>query len=129
MKISSNAKRDFDFLYHTKLDMIGKNSFNHPIDLINGVSALESWYVYESVGKVLATCEPEKLDKVLRSKASVNLQIRMWSEAMCDPLVLSVEELRTYCKEFPGWVFKATVNQARKLILKQIGFIPSFLHE
>ena len=123
IKPSSKAAADFDFLLKTPLDMIGDAVGVEERDCPDGHSALECWYARDTLGKMLPCRELGKLRKVERSKQSWNLQIKMWAEALNDPLVLSVPELRDYCEGLPEWIFAATLRQAQKICRETIGFV------
>jgi hypothetical protein len=56
---------------------------------------------------------------------SVNLQIKLWAEDV--GFLLMPDELHTYCRGYPLWVFKATMEQAKKRIMKEVGYVPSFI--
>lgn len=124
---STKATLDFEFLLATPLDMIGDIVGVQEKDSPDGYSALECWYARDTLGKVLPCSELERLRKVERSKQSWNLQIKMWAEALNDPLVLSVPELRGYCEGLPDWIFAATLRQAQKICRETIGFVRSGL--
>lgn len=127
VKPSPRAVLDFEFLLATPLDMIGDFVGIQEKDSPDGYSALECWYARDTLGKVLPCRELEKLRKVERSKQSWNLQIKMWAEALNDPLVLSVGELRDYCEGLPDWIFAATLRQAQKTCRETIGFVRTSL--
>jgi len=70
--------------------------------------------------------DPDTLDKVLRGKENVNLQIKMWVESVMDS-TLWPEEVKEYTKDYPEWVFKSFLNQLHREIVKKIGFVPTFM--
>lgn len=82
-------------------------------------------------GLFVPTKEFELVRRVQEGKMSVNLQMKMWSESMWDtqlqcPLLFP-DELTTYCEGMPKWVFKGTIEQTKKRVLKDIGFIPTWI--
>jgi hypothetical protein len=76
-------------------------------------------------GIIVPTRERELVQRVIEGKKSINLQIKLWSEDL--GFLFMPEELRAYCKDMPEWVFKATLEQAQKRTLIEVGFIPTFL--
>lgn len=83
----------------------------------DGMPALEAFHLIESRGfpKRLAVSEPEKLQKLLRTKAAINMQIKLWAEGRADG-TLPKDELRSILEEYkaPQWVFEAVENQKYK---------------
>lgn len=94
-----------------------------------GVTPLEAWYALDTHGKVLPCNDTATLNKVIRSKASINLQVKLWAEDLADCALLSREEVITYTNNYPKWVRKAVFQQAGKILMKTVGFIPSFAKE
>ena len=95
-----------------------------PIYDPNGEDGQFSFLCLENGNKV-PTKEYELVKRVLEGKMSVNLQIKLWAEDV--GFLLMPVELRTYCREYPEWVFQATMEQAKKRIMKEMGYIPSFM--
>ena len=82
-------------------------------------------------GILVPTREWELVKRVQEGKMSINLQIKMWSEMMWErqlgcPLLFP-NELREYCKGMPDWVYKSTIEQTKKRVMKDMGFIPTWL--
>lgn len=81
------------------------------------MSALEAFYLIESKGfpKRLTTTDPDKLLKLLRTKAAINMQIKLWAEGRADG-TLPKDELKSILKEYkaPQWVVEAVENQKYK---------------
>ena len=75
----------------------------------------------------MPTREWKLVKRVQEGKMSINLQIKMWSEDLGSNLILMPNELWTYCKDYPRWVFNATMEQAKKKLMKEVGFIPTFM--
>lgn len=129
MKIPQSAIAEFEFYKNSNLDMIGNLvGVSDPRANPNGKTALECWFLRDTHGKTEPCREIEMLQKVERSKQSLNLQVKLWAEDIANPvgLLLTREELAGYCKKLPPWVFRATMQQAGKLLMDRIGFIPSF---
>lgn len=125
-KITDKAKSEFDFYQNSKLDMIGHSVGVESISVPDGCSALECWWAKDTHGKILACREADLLSKVIRSKKSVNLQIKLWAEDMADGMILTQSELVEYVHGWPSWVMTAVIEQAGKIALEKIGFIPRF---
>lgn len=68
----------------------------------------------------------DTLDKIMRGKENVNLQIKMWVEG-CLEGTSFVFEIKEYTKEYPEWVLKSFINQLHREIIKKIGFVPTFM--
>jgi hypothetical protein len=105
----------------------------HPSDLppndLSGEDGKFSFLCLEN-GYKIPTREWELVKRVQEGKMSVNLQIKIWSESMWETglgSVLFPKELREYCEGMPEWVFRSTIEQTHKRIMKDIGFIPTFM--
>jgi hypothetical protein len=118
---SASFERDWDFY----LSSVGVFGFcgKHDNDLIqktnshlDGYSAKEAFAALDSRGKIIPCSETQLLLEVLRTKASVNWQIKQWAEMLVAGLLFP-EELVECKKEFglPGWAIDAVLNQAKKL--------------
>ena len=107
--------------------MIGKVTRKKPSSE-KEYSALDCWFTMDSKGQHKRCYESDLLDRVLQAKASWNLQIKMWAETIVEG-TLFVDELKEYCEDYPEWIFKATINQASKMVYQKIGFVPTFLEQ
>lgn len=126
MKITPRAKAEFEFYRDTPLDMIGRTPCQEAVSDPQGYSALECWWAKDTHGKTLPCREPDLLEKVTRSKQSVNLQVKMWAEDIADGLILQYAELVEYTRGWPEWVVRAVMHQAGKIAMSQHGFVPRF---
>jgi hypothetical protein len=99
---------------------------NHEIPIYDpeGEDGKYSFVCLEN-GMFVPTKEWDLVKRVMEGKKSVNLQIKLWANDL--GYLLMPDELSNYCKEYPKWVFKATMEQAQKRIIKEVGFIPSFV--
>ena len=95
-----------------------------PIYSPNGEDGKYSFVCLEN-GLFVPTFELELVKRVQEGKMSVNLQMKLWSDDV--GILLMPDELLEYCKGMPKWVFSGTMNQSKKRIMKEIGFIPSFM--
>jgi hypothetical protein len=116
-KYSKKFEEDWSFYNRQVFDLLSKNIKN--IGDENGHSAKECFFHLDSSGQFLPCREKELLQKIVNSKVSFNLQIKMWAEGIAD-LTLDIEELREYCEYFqcPHWAFSAVINQASSIISK-----------
>jgi hypothetical protein len=126
MRITERAKSEFEFYRDNSLDMIGHEIGSELLPDANGHSALECWWSFDTHGKELPCREPEVLAKVIRTKKSVNLQVKMWAEDLADGMLLRQSELVGYVHGWPEWVLRAVVEQAGKIATATIGFAPRF---
>lgn len=110
--------------------MIVPESCYLPPDDPNGEDGKYSFLCLENGIKV-PTREWGLVKRVMGGKMSVNLCMKEWAETMWDlqlhcPLLM-VPELREYCKGMPEWVFRGTIEQAKRRVMQDIGFIPTWL--
>lgn len=126
LKITDRSKAEFAFYRDTPLDMIGHTVGVDAAADPNGYSALECWWAKDTHGKTLPCREPELLAKVIRSKQSVNLQVKLWAEDVADGMLLRQAELVEYVHGWPEWVLRAVLEQAGKIATRIIGFAPRF---
>lgn len=97
-----------------------------PKDDPNGEEGKYSFLCLEN-GRLVPTKEWELVKRVQEGKMSVNLQMKMWSEDL--GVLLMPKELWTYCEGYPEWVFRGTIEQGKRRILKEVGFIPTFMRD
>lgn len=90
----------------------------------NGEDGMYSFVCLEN-GIKMPTREWNLVKRVQEGKMSVNLQMKLWSQDV--GYLLMPNELWTYCKNYPLWVFQGTMEQSKKRILKEVGFIPTFM--
>jgi hypothetical protein len=89
------------------------------VDLIqynpNGKTAKECFYLYDSNGVIQETREPKELEKLYRTKGSVNLHIKMYAEDRAKG-ILPRMIFDQMCLEFnaPGWFGDAVEKQKVK---------------
>ena len=125
MKLSNKLKKTFEF-YRTFPKMLDVADHELPKeDLQNGSSALVCFWNLENGIKTIKTNQYDLLKRVIEGKKSVNLQIKLWAEDI--GVLLMPSELQKYCKDMPSWVYDATIKQAQKRYLQEVGFIPTFL--
>lgn len=72
----------------------------------------------------------DTLDKVMKGKENVNLQIAMWVDSCVqDPLLLMPDEVKEITKDYPEWVFKAYINKLNRDYIKKHGWCPNFIRK
>ena len=96
----------------------------------NGEDGQFSFICLEN-GILIPTREWDLVKRVQEGKMSVNLQMKMWAETLWDsqlrcPLMM-LPELKEYCIGMPDWVFRGTIEQAKSRVMKDIGFIPTWM--
>lgn len=78
-----------------------------------GYSPIECFLLIDSGGykncSYLCT-DYDTLDKVLRGKQNINLQIAMWVEGYIDGTT-SRFEIQEWTKDYPPWVYKSFLNK------------------
>lgn len=105
MKHSKGFERDYNFyLYNIgKFDFCGTLNPKHvAIADVNGLTAKECLYYIESQGKNKPCKEPELLNQLLLTKASVNFQIKQWAESVNDGSLFLFELSKDYWRKLGG---------------------------
>jgi hypothetical protein len=121
IKISNKNKENFLFLTTTHLHGIGVGVGCETQLNTDGYTALEAWVYLDTHGKKVECKEPELLDLAISGKASWNLQIKQWAEDLAEGLLIQEPEIEEYCKDYPSWIKKSTINQSKQIIKKQNG--------
>ena len=126
MKISKSALKDMKWYLkvHKHFNFAGKNLEDYfdkkgnPIIIYaaDGVSAYESFYAFDTEGRILPTRQYLKLLKLHTTKASVNLHIQMYAESRADgclPKLLFHSEI-VHPFRCPKWFVNAVEKQKYK---------------
>lgn len=117
MKYSAAFERDWAF-YTANLDTMSFSGSPAPTVAHDpdGPDAKRAFHDYDSRGVLRATSEPDLLRRVLVTKASVNLHVRMWAEGIADATLLG-RELEGFKQEFgaPQWVVDAVRRTASRI--------------
>lgn len=123
MKYSTKFEKDYEW-YLSIIDIYTFDGVNSHVNKngipiiqydINGKSAKECFYRYDSDGVIIKTNEPTQLEKLLRVKGSVNLHIKMFAEDRANgilPKVLFNEIVNEI--NAPIWFIEAVENQKYK---------------
>lgn len=119
MKYNKNFERDYNF-YLINIDNFkfsGKNLKDNLIYSETGKSAKETFYIFDSNGKIKPCFEIDILEKILNCKASINLHIKMWAEGWAE-CTLHEDEILEIINDYncPEWVYKAIIVQKDKII-------------
>ncbi len=120
MKYSNKFEQDFEWYASVShiFNFDGKNQYydkkgnNVIVFSENGISAKEAFYFWDSQGKIKATNEPKMLHKIIKTKGSINLHIKMYAEDRAKGL-LCRSDIEDIAKEFgaPQWFIDAIERQ------------------
>ena len=123
MKYSSKFERDYAWLlsvsYKFCFDGCGHYYNKKGVDLIqfdeNGFTAKKCFYLYDSSGVIKQTREPEELHRLLKTKGSTNLHIKMYAQDRAKGYLPKIE-FEEICKELnaPNWFIEAVEQQKKK---------------
>lgn len=123
MKFSKKFNSDYNWYLSVsdKFDFDGTaqyfNKKGVPIIQYNeeGLTAKECFYLYDAQGKIKATREPGALKRLLRTKGSVNLHIKMYAKDRAKGYLPKIE-FDKICIELkcPLWFSKAVEAQKFK---------------
>ena len=115
-KASKREKKNFEFYeeVYERLEPVGVD--DPPVfPDENGLPAVAVFALIERLGLHAYCREPERLRRVLRAKACLNLSIRMWAEGIADGLFVQREfEEDPKLSWLPEWVWKALRRQSYK---------------
>lgn len=123
-KYSENFERDYDWYlkYRDTFNFDGSGDYTNkkgePLiqtDYNHGKRAKDCFWSFDSNGKILPTCEPVLLFKILKCKGSINFNIKMWAEDRANGYLPYIE-FEEIIKEFEllPWMVDAVENQAFK---------------
>ncbi len=119
MKYSERFNRDYDFYtYNTdKLDFCGSIVDEVPL---GDKTVKQAFFEFDSQGKLSVCEDPLQLKKLIITKKSVNLHIKMWSEGRLE-MTLPRCDWEEIIQEFklPDWAIKASDNQMISTYKKQ----------
>lgn len=81
----------------------------------NGVDGIQSFYEFDSNGKIIPTKHPNILKTLLKIKGGTNLHIKMFAEDRAKSNMNYIE-LRAFCIKYktPIWFKEAVENQKLK---------------
>lgn len=124
MKYNKSFERDFDFYSRciTNDDfMFAGEKVVYDNFSPTGLSAKDTFYQIDTLGKFPATSEPELVASLLIAKKGINLQIKQWAEGMAEVTLLP-EELQQWCQQYqaPTWVYRSVLHQCSKICKNKI---------
>lgn len=82
MKYSENFNRDFNYYLKSRntFTFCGKPQEEIPYDK-NGLDAKKAFLKYDAEGKLLPTKHPNILGTLIKTKSSINFQIKEWAQS------------------------------------------------
>lgn len=129
VRVREHHERDFN-LYLQFGDMISYFPTKQEGDP-NGYTPIQCYVLIDSHGErsgPFPCTDYQTLEKVLKGKGNVNLQIQMWVETTMDsPLVLSPDEVKSF--GHPDWVFDSYIRRLSKEWSNKHGWLPSFIRK
>ena len=78
-----------------------------------GLSAMETFYIFDTHGEIRGCCEPDLFLELLICKKSVNLHIKMWASGYEEAMIGFPELMATF-KNPPSWVDSSLRKQIYK---------------
>lgn len=115
VRVREHHKRDFD-LYYEFGDMLSRTKITKVGDP-TGYTPIECYVLLDSHGEIDRTSLPctdyDTLDRVLRGKGNVNLQIKMWIDGVMEGTFFKFE-IKEWTKDYPEWVYKSFENQLKR---------------
>src|SRR6185312_10751632 len=110
-KYSNRFNEDYDFYMYNieKLNFCGSH-----VDLVEkgNLDVKKAFFLWDSQGRITNCENPELLRKLIITKKSVNLHIKMWAEGRLE-MTLPICDWETIQIEFmlPDWAIKSCDNQ------------------
>ena len=89
----------------------------------DGWTAAECFHVHETYGVMLPCSEPVLLTRALNGKQWHGLTVTMVAEDYIGRIVFAVDLKRDY----PEWVRQDILGRARQLVLRDLGYVPTFV--
>ena len=118
MKYSKGFNRDYEFYLKNKERFTFSGvKIGVLTDHRDGVSAKHAFFLIDTRGEMVPTCEPDLLGKIIQCKKSINLHIKMWVEGFEDMM----EGVQYYMDIFidpPPWVEDSFRKQLRRKLLQ-----------
>lgn len=102
MKFSKNFERDWEWYFKYRKHFIFDGSFPKEIeeDIVNGKTAKECFYIFDTHGKLVPTKELELLHEIFKCKGSINFMIKEWAQDRNKGYLPLVEFSKRLCKEY-----------------------------
>lgn len=132
MKYSKNFERDYSFYCRLddKFSFFGGYVLNILIDNLNGKTAKECFYLWDSTGKMHPCKEPELLYSLIKRKKSLNWHIKEWVDGIVSG-DFSTREILDYISNYnpPDWIYNAIIRQRNKKLQQIMKSSPSIWWE
>lgn len=117
MKYSANFTRDFRWLLSVRqlFNFSGKDENALVVYNLKGVDGKMAFFRFDSNGMMVPTRHPNILFTLLKTKASVNLHIKMFAEDRAKGILPAIEFL-AWCEAIkaPHWFIAAVESQKMK---------------
>ncbi len=131
MKYSHNFTRDFNWYIKVRhlFSFDGHQDRQITYDR-NGIDGRKAFHLFDSEGKLKPTKHPNLLRSLIKTKGSVNLHIKMYSEDRAKGL-LPLIEFRGMCIKWkaPEWFYFAVEKSKHKLYQADEQMPDWFKHE
>lgn len=125
MKIKKSARQKYEwYLSCTRADETRPLPLSQQAECPNGVTAIESFHNFESHGRLLPTREPLLLERYIKGKEWHGVTIKTVAEDFAINRLVFSEEIKS---NYPKWVAYEIFKQAKKIALKELGFVPTFV--
>lgn len=120
MKFSKNFERDYNWYLKYKDVFTFSGSSPKKIETGGKYTAKETFYLYDSQGKLVPTTEPELLQQIFKCKESINFQIKEWAQDRAKGYLpkIEFEKIVEEYKLLP-WMVEAVENQKHKYYEKK----------
>lgn len=85
-----------------------------------GLTGKKAFYYFDTYGKLESTKHPELLQRLLQTKGSINLHIKMYAEGRAEG-TLPLNEFEEICENIkaPDWFYFAVERQKNKIYMKK----------
>lgn len=132
MKYSKRFNKDFNWYLKVRNhftfsgDILRKDG--HPLDIefsLSGVDGKQAYHTYDSTGKLLPTKHPNLLRVLLKTKASVNFQVKQWAIDRAKGELSKVEfmsDVSIFCKKPWSWYVNENKSDERWFLEQSIEF-------
>jgi hypothetical protein len=80
----------------------------------DGLTAKEVFFLYETRGEIEPTKEVDLFQKLVRTKGSINLHLKMWVDGVCEGDFTKEELFSGFIGEIPEWAHISFNNQVLK---------------
>lgn len=125
MKIKQSTREKYAyFLSCTRPDE--PRPLNRIAMVADGKTAIECFHIFESTGELPACREPELLERYLKGKEWHGVTVQTVAEDFAISRIAFSKEINA---NYPPWVADEIFQQAKKIALNKIGYMPTFVEE